>query len=357
MVNEFKVITLCGSTRFKKEFLEAQKRLTLEGNIVISVGMFGHSGDEEVWKPGIKDMLDRMHLSKIDMADEIFVINVDGYIGESTKREIDYAKSIGKKVNYLVQPINDICEMNYTGKSVDFCPNIDDYISSLKCPQDSFSKLRRFRPYVLPDGSLDFWYDDNKIMFRMIDSLQVNYEFGLECALNKEYCDTVLREMSAYTGEEMHLYKNELLVTRMDGRQTKVSVRLFRDYVIGDTAKEKYNATIVDKEIYFKLSSDKKTLLSWNETNGLIGKSFSVAYIPEGVENIADGAFSGCQNLERLVLPSTLNNIGNWAFADCGLIKVHFKNKHLEYIGESAFYGCFLKPEKGAESLFNTIKT
>ena len=101
MVNEFKVITLCGSTRFKDAFLEAQKRLTLEGNIVVSVGLFGHSGDEEVWKPGIKDMLDRMPLSKIDMADEIFVINVDGYIGESTKREISYALAHGKIVKYL----------------------------------------------------------------------------------------------------------------------------------------------------------------------------------------------------------------------------------------------------------------
>lgn len=96
-----KVITLCGSTRFKDQFLEQQKRLTLEGNVVISVGLFGHSGDEEVWKPGMKEMLDKMHLQKIDMADEIFVINVGGYIGESTKREIAYAESLGKKVNFL----------------------------------------------------------------------------------------------------------------------------------------------------------------------------------------------------------------------------------------------------------------
>jgi hypothetical protein len=96
-----KVITLCGSTRFKEQFLEQQKRLTLEGNIVISVGLFGHSGDEEVWKPGTKEMLDKMHLQKIDMADEIFVINVGGYIGESTRREIAYAESKGKIVKYL----------------------------------------------------------------------------------------------------------------------------------------------------------------------------------------------------------------------------------------------------------------
>lgn len=101
MVNGFKVITLCGSTRFKEEFLEAQKRLTLEGNIVISVGLFGHSGDDEVWTEGVKDMLDRQHLAKIDLADEIYVINVDGYIGDSTRREIAYAEFKGKSITYL----------------------------------------------------------------------------------------------------------------------------------------------------------------------------------------------------------------------------------------------------------------
>ena len=101
MVNGFKVITLCGSTRFKDEFLEAQKRLTLEGNIVISVGLFGHSGDDVVWTEGVKDMLDRQHLAKIDLADEIFVINVGGYIGDSTRREIAYAEFKGKSITYL----------------------------------------------------------------------------------------------------------------------------------------------------------------------------------------------------------------------------------------------------------------
>ena len=101
MVNGFKVITLCGSTRFKDEFLEAQKRLTLEGNIVISVGLFGHSGDDVVWTEGVKDMLDRQHLAKIDLADEIFVINVGGYIGDSTRREIAYAEFKGKTIKYM----------------------------------------------------------------------------------------------------------------------------------------------------------------------------------------------------------------------------------------------------------------
>ena len=101
MIGNYKVITLCGSTRFKDEFLQVQKELTLQGNIVISVGAFGHCGDNEVWTDGTKAMLDRMHLAKIDLADEIFVINVDNYIGDSTRNEIEYAKSKGKIVRFL----------------------------------------------------------------------------------------------------------------------------------------------------------------------------------------------------------------------------------------------------------------
>lgn len=101
MINGFKVITLCGSTRFKEHFLEVQKKLTLEGNIVISVGMFGHVGDEEALQYEVKAMLDRQHLAKIDLADEIFVINVDNYIGDSTRKEIEYAKAKGKHVGFL----------------------------------------------------------------------------------------------------------------------------------------------------------------------------------------------------------------------------------------------------------------
>ena len=101
MVGKYKVITLCGSTRFKEDFLREQKRLSLAGNIVISVGLFGHSGDDEAWTENTKEMLDDMHKRKIDMADEIFVINKNGYIGQSTKSEIEYAINTNKKVNYM----------------------------------------------------------------------------------------------------------------------------------------------------------------------------------------------------------------------------------------------------------------
>ena len=108
MVGKYKVITLCGSTKFKDDFMREQKRLTLEGNIVISVGLFGHSGDNEVWEnldegalTRTKEMLDDMHKRKIDMADEIFVINKDGYIGSSTRSEIEYAITTNKIVNFM----------------------------------------------------------------------------------------------------------------------------------------------------------------------------------------------------------------------------------------------------------------
>ena len=108
MVGKYKVITLCGSTRFKEQFMRAQKDLTLQGYIVISVGLYGHAGDQEVWEnmdegtlTKTKEMLGDMHKRKIDMADEIFVINVGGYIGDSTKSEIKYAHDNGKVVRYL----------------------------------------------------------------------------------------------------------------------------------------------------------------------------------------------------------------------------------------------------------------
>lgn len=108
MIENYKIVTLCGSTKFKKEFLEIQKKLTLLGYIVISVGLFGHSGDSEVWEnmdegtlTKTKSMLDDMHKRKIDLSDMIYVINVGGYTLESTRSEIEYAKSTGKEVHYL----------------------------------------------------------------------------------------------------------------------------------------------------------------------------------------------------------------------------------------------------------------
>jgi hypothetical protein len=95
-----KVITLCGSTRFRAEYEQAIRVLTLQGMIVISVGLFGHQEAMDLDGP-VKERLDELHLRKIDISDEIFVINPGGYIGESTRREVEYATLNRKVVKYL----------------------------------------------------------------------------------------------------------------------------------------------------------------------------------------------------------------------------------------------------------------
>lgn len=102
----YKVVTLCGSTKFKEEFIKATRDLTLKGYIVLSVGLFGHADGEydTTITPEVKIMLDKLHKRKIDMSDSIFVINKGGYIGESTKSEIEYAIATGRKVEYLEPP-------------------------------------------------------------------------------------------------------------------------------------------------------------------------------------------------------------------------------------------------------------
>lgn len=107
MVGKYKVVTICGSTRFKNEYIAVQERLTLEGNIVISVGLFGHADGKygTVITPEVKEMLDDMHKRRIDMSDAIYVINKDGYIGTSTQSEIEYAQKTGKEIQYMCPEI------------------------------------------------------------------------------------------------------------------------------------------------------------------------------------------------------------------------------------------------------------
>ena len=97
--DKYNVITLCGSIRFKNEFMKVQEELTLDGNIVFTPNFFNNLKGEI--NAETKNMLDEMHRQKIDMSNEIYVINCGGYIGESTKSEIEYAKANGKKISYL----------------------------------------------------------------------------------------------------------------------------------------------------------------------------------------------------------------------------------------------------------------
>lgn len=104
------VVCLCGSTRFPDAFELANMHESMKGNLVISVGLFGH-GDKPIGAKFLtsdgneataeKKLLDKLHYRKIDLADEILVINVGGYIGSSTKREIAYARAGDKPIRYM----------------------------------------------------------------------------------------------------------------------------------------------------------------------------------------------------------------------------------------------------------------
>lgn len=96
-----KIVCLCGSTKFKEYFELANRQFTLEGVIVLSVGFFMHSDDRGEITPKTKERLDFLHLRKIDLANSIYVINYQGYIGESTSNEIAYAHLKGKEVMFM----------------------------------------------------------------------------------------------------------------------------------------------------------------------------------------------------------------------------------------------------------------
>ena len=103
MIKGRKIITLCGSTRFKDDFERTMRELSLKGNVVLTVAFYGHT---DINPPTVreKQLLDEIHLRKIDLSDGIYAINKDGYIGESTRREIEYAQANRKEVAYMEPP-------------------------------------------------------------------------------------------------------------------------------------------------------------------------------------------------------------------------------------------------------------
>jgi len=95
------IVCLCGSTRFKEAFLFAQRQFTRQGVIVLTIGEFGHADQTGVMDdPKLKARLDELHLRKIDLADFVYVLNIGGYIGDSTRREIAYARQHNKSVKF-----------------------------------------------------------------------------------------------------------------------------------------------------------------------------------------------------------------------------------------------------------------
>lgn len=94
-----KVITICGSYKFKKEMINIAEKLTLEGNCVLMPNELSrNSKDDYTLEEAL--MIDKMHKEKIKLSDAILVVNVNGYIGSSTKSEIEYAKNLNKEIMY-----------------------------------------------------------------------------------------------------------------------------------------------------------------------------------------------------------------------------------------------------------------
>ena len=100
-MEKVKVVCLCGSRKFASEFVSEQTRLTLEGNVVLTPLFSFYNVEMEELTEEQKIMLKKLHFKRIEMADEVLVINKNGYVGESTKKEIEYATSLNKKINYL----------------------------------------------------------------------------------------------------------------------------------------------------------------------------------------------------------------------------------------------------------------
>lgn len=171
MSRKYPIVTLCGSTRFKKEFYQIQKDLTLQGMLVISLCIFGHAGDNEVWEgmsentlTPTKQMLDDMHKEKIDIADEIFVVNPDGYIGTSTWSEICYARMTGKSIKSLY-PI-DMIEIDIkvrehikeaellAWQQMDYISHVDPYYNKNEMTYFVYKNEEIFDPWFCLDDKM-----------------------------------------------------------------------------------------------------------------------------------------------------------------------------------------------------------
>ena len=94
-----KVITVCGSLRFKKEMMEISEKMELQGNCMLTP-IYPTKDDKDAYTDEEVIMLDKMHKEKIKLSDAILVVNVNNYIGSSTKSEIEFAKEIGKEIIY-----------------------------------------------------------------------------------------------------------------------------------------------------------------------------------------------------------------------------------------------------------------
>lgn len=204
---------------------------------------------------------------------------------------------------------------------------------------------------------MDFWFNEDCVVFHMIDSQQDNYELGLECCLTNEYYERQRQQILSVPNNDIRIYEHELSIPVFSYEKESFPVIIHRTYCYKECNKSKLH-DLTERDHLYILSEDGKIIYGWNKASGLIGKGVSILDIPEGVEEIAEGAFAGCGDIIHVKFPKTLKTIGRGAFVGCGNFEINFRSKHIEYIGEFAFWECnlYLNNYTGEKCLPETIR-
>lgn len=225
-------------------------------------------------------------------------------------------------------------------------PTEEDYMNAIGNSISTLSSLKRLRPYINIDGSIEFWKDDNFIVFKMIDSIVEDYIVSFKCVLNQN----ALNYLDIENNVNSRVYTQELYIERMNKR---FDIMVIRGYEKSNNSSTGIINKLNDEEDFY-LSDDGKTILGWKRASGSFGKSLKHSIsIPDHVEKIADFAFAGCDNLGYVFIPKSVKYIGNFAFAGCGTIDFAFESDSLDFLGESAFYGCRIKgPDRYVQSFY-----
>jgi len=163
------IVVLCGSTSFIRDFDRKMLEFTLQGKIVLSVGTHYHSDHGSKWEDK-KPMLDDLHKHKIDLADEVYVINKDGYIGESTMSEVEYALEIGKLVT-LMEPNCKEC-----GHSHHFDFHCHDFDDGVKCGCTHFHEKPSIDPPLIMTGNIGKMIAERKGHDRYLNTATLEFE-------------------------------------------------------------------------------------------------------------------------------------------------------------------------------------
>ena len=293
------IITLCGSSKFKNEFIEIQKKLSLKGYLVLSLGLFGHSGDKEAWDK--KDLLDKVHKQKIDMSSSIFVIDVNGYVGNSTKKEIEYAKLKKKKIYYYSK--NDLQSIFNLSNRFHIGPNDLDLMKRLRnAGADHRKFMRMITVYVDITAPLYWWkeFDTYKVGTVANSCSTMHKIHAKEFTMEDFSCEHLMSyDNSNYWEEDDDdscFIENNVVIVPMS---------LMQDYIIPmlNTAREKYLET-KDKKYWWQMIqllpssyNQKRTVMMNYEVLANIYKSRKNHKLDEWAPN---GGWSFCDWIKLL---------------------------------------------------------